>query len=64
MHFRFDADLSAAKEESTVEVQAKDKLAKEMDMLRTEHSELKDKFKVRMFSGCTLVDNNVSVYSV
>lgn len=45
---RFDADLNAAKDESSTEVQAKEKLAREKEQLQTELSELREKFKVRM----------------
>ena len=43
---RFDADLSACKEDATSEVQAKEQLAREKDLLHTEFDELKAKFKV------------------
>lgn len=39
-------DLSAAKDDSNSEIQAKVRLAKEKEMLQTEHYELKDKYKV------------------
>ena len=43
---RFDADLSACKEDATSEVQAKEQLAREKDLLHTEYEELKAKLKV------------------
>ena len=43
---RFDADLNAAKDESSSEVQAKAKLAREKEQLQNEISELKEKVKV------------------
>ena len=45
---RFDADLSAAKDESSSEVQAKEKLAREKENLQNDISELKEKVKVKM----------------
>lgn len=45
---RFDLDLNAAKDDSNTEVQAKVKLAREKELLLTEHNELKEKFKVFM----------------
>ena len=44
---RFDADLSAAKEEVEGEKAAKEKLAKEKDSLAAELATLQDKFKAR-----------------
>ena len=44
---RFDADLNAAKDESSSEVQAKAKLAREKEQLQVDFAELKDKIKVR-----------------
>ena len=44
---RFDADLNAAKDESSSEVQAKEKLAREKEQLQVDFAELKDKIKVR-----------------
>ena len=44
---RFDADLNAAKDESSTEVQAKEKLAREKEQLQVDFAELKDKIKVR-----------------
>jgi hypothetical protein len=43
---RFDADLNAAKDESSSEVQAKAKLAREKEQLQVDFAELKDKIKV------------------
>jgi len=39
-------DLNAAKDDSTSEVHAKEKLAREMNTLQAEHSELREKLKV------------------
>ena len=50
---RFDADLNAAKDESSSEVQAKEKLAREKEHLQIEFTELKDKIKVRKSCKCT-----------
>ena len=44
---RFDADLNAAKDESSTEVQAKEKLAREKEQLQSDVSEMKEKVKVR-----------------
>ena len=46
--FRFDSDLSAAKDESSSEVQAKEKLAREKEQLQNDISELKEKVKVHV----------------
>lgn len=43
---RFDADLNAAKDESSSEVQAKEKLAREKEQLQNDLSEFKEKVKV------------------
>ena len=43
---RFDLDLNAAKDDSNSEVQAKVRLAREKELLQTEHNELKEKYKV------------------
>lgn len=43
---RFDADLNAAKDESSSEVQAKEKLAREKEQLQNDVGELKEKVKV------------------
>lgn len=43
---RFDADLNAAKDESSSEVQAKEKLAREKEQLQNDITELKEKVKV------------------
>lgn len=45
--YRFDADLNAAKDESSSEVQAKAKLAREKEQLQVDFAELKEKIKVR-----------------
>ena len=45
--FRFDADLNAAKDESSSEVQAKEKLAREKEQLQVDFTELRDKVKVK-----------------
>ena len=42
-------DLSAAKDDSNSEVQAKVRLAREKEHLQAEHNELKEKFKVRTY---------------
>ena len=47
MLHRFDADLNAAKDESSTEVQAKEKLAREKEQLQSDVSEMKEKVKVR-----------------
>ena len=39
-------DLSAAKDDSNSEVQAKVRLAREKELLQTEHNELKERLKV------------------
>lgn len=39
-------DLNAAKDDSNMEVQAKVRLAREKEQLLTDHSELKEKYKV------------------
>lgn len=46
LSIRFDADLSAAKDEANAEMLAKEKLAREKDTLQTEFNELQEKFKV------------------
>ena len=44
---RFDMDLNAAKDDSNSEVQAKVRLAREKEQLQAEHTELKEKYKVK-----------------
>lgn len=52
LSIRFDADLSAAKDEANAEMLAKEKLAREKDTLQTEFNELQEKFKVDSLVAC------------
>ena len=67
---RFDADLNAAKDESSSEVQAKEKLAREKEQLQVDFTELKEKIKVQqtkmhpfLHTQHTLYDQECIIYS-
>jgi len=47
--------LSAAKDDSNSEVQAREKLAREKTSLQTDHNELKEKYKVGTVCACVFV---------